>query len=115
MKPVNCASDYQFQHDLKIPNTSGVLAPPAAGAVTNVKLRLSATPTGTAINAAVNDLTASEQVGKAGRFYVVVDKALLTTHVLPLGVGASFYAIWSKSGDFDNETGDEVFTVADHG
>lgn len=110
-KAVNCAADYRFQVDIKVPNTSGVLAAPAAGAVTGIKVRLSATPFGSAINGAVDNLAASEAAGKAGRFYYEMDKTLLTTHVLPLGVGASFYAIWFKSGDMDNESVE--FIVAD--
>lgn len=103
-KRVNCAADYRFQVDIKTPNANGVLATPAAGAITGITLRLSATSFGAAIHAAVSGLAASETAGKAGRFYYDLDKALLTTHVLPLGVGASFYAVWSKSGDMDNES-----------
>ena len=77
---------------------------PAAGVITTIKLRLSATATGTAINAAVGDLATTEASGKAGRFYVTVDTTLLQTHLLPLGVGQAFYAIWSKAGDMDMES-----------
>lgn len=111
-KAVNCKADYRFQVDLAVPDSTGALAAPAAGAITGVTLRLASTETGAAIHAAVGGLAASEYAGKAGRFYVDVDAALLTTHVLPLGDGASFWAIWSKSGDFDMET--TRFLVAGH-
>jgi hypothetical protein len=78
-------------------------APATTGVITGVRLRLSASPYGAAIHVDVNDLEAIE-TATAGRFYYVVDKTLLTTHVLPLGAGASFYAVWSKSGDMDNES-----------
>lgn len=104
-KNVNCNADYTFQHDLEVPvTTTGTMGPPTLGAVTGVKLRLSATKNGVALNAAVNNLAASERSAKAGRFYVAVDAALLATHVLAMvGEGGAFYAIWFKSGDFENE------------
>lgn len=101
---VNCRADFVFQFDLQVPaSTTGELGAPALGAVTGITIRLSATDTGAAINAAVDGLAASERSGVPGRFYVAVDAALLTTHVLPLGVGTSFWAIPSKAGDFDFE------------
>lgn len=113
-KVVNCKADYRFQVDLLVPDSIGALAAPAAGAVTGVTLRLASSETGPAINAAVGNLPATEYPAKPGRFYVDVDTTLLTTHVLPLGVGASVWAIWSKSGDFDMES--TRFLVADrHG
>jgi len=106
-RPVNCKADYVFQFDLKVPAaTTGTLGTPALGAITGIVLRLAATSDGTALNAAVGNLAASERSGKPGRFYVAVDAALLTTHVLGsalVGDGGTFWAIWSKSGDFDME------------
>jgi len=110
-KAINCKADRRFQVRILVPSRTE-LVPPAAGAITGVTLRLAATETGPAIHAAVGGLAATEDPGMPGLFYVEVDAALLTTHVLPLGVGASFWAIWSKSGDFDMET--TRFIVADH-
>lgn len=109
---INCKTDQSFQVDLTTPDSAGNLAAPTLGAVTGITLRLSATQTGAAIHAAVGGLAASERAAKAGRFYVDVDAALLTTHVLPLGVGASFFAIWSKAGDMDMQSVE--YLVADH-
>lgn len=101
MKNVNCRSDYRFQVDIKVPNTSGVLAAPTLGALTGIKLRLASTPGGTTIHANVGDLSASE-TSVAGRFYVTVDAALLATHVLAaVGHRGVFYAVWSQSGNLD--------------
>lgn len=111
-KRVNCRADYVFQADLEVPAlTTGTLGPPTLGAVTDIKCRLSASRNGAALHAAVDAIAASERSGKPGRFYAAVDAALLTSHVLPLGEGASFYAIWSKAGDFDLEA--VRFLVAD--
>lgn len=111
-KAVNCRADYVFQHDLQVPVlTTGIQGAPTLGAVTSIVVRLSATKDGAAIHAAVGTLAASERSLKPGRFYVPVDATLLTTHVLPLGAGASFFAIWSKTGDFDLESFE--FQVAD--
>jgi len=100
---VNCHKDFDFQVDVTIPNTAGVLATPAAGVITALKMRLAATRNGTAIHADVDALSASERAGQAARFYVSVDKAKLETHILTLGVGAPFFAVWSKTGDMDME------------
>lgn len=111
-KRVNCYSDYPFQVDMTTQDLgTGEHGPPAAGAITGVKLRLSETATGAAIHANVGNLAAQERAEVPGRFWVDVDAALLTTHVLPLGVGATFYAIWSISGDMDREA--VPFLVAD--
>ena len=109
---INCKTDQCFQVDLATPLAStGVGAAPTLGAVTGITLRLSATRTGTAIHANVGTLAASERSAKPGRFYYVVDAALLTTHVLPIGVGRTVYAIWSKTGDMDMEA--VPFAIAD--
>ena len=102
---VNCYADFRFQRRFKIPDPNGVLNfPTSAGQITGVTLRLSATPTGAALNAAVNNLSTTEVTAVPGRLYRLVDTALLVTHVLTaLGKGARFYAIWSKSGDLENE------------
>jgi hypothetical protein len=106
-RPVNCKADYVFQFDLKVPaSATGVLGAPALGAITGVVVRLSDTSTGTALNALVGNLAASERSGKPGRFYVLVDAALLTAHVLGsalVGDGGTFWLIPSKTGDFDME------------
>jgi len=103
-KRVNCQADYVFQVDLEVPAlATGIIGAPTLGAVTDIKCRLSATATGAAIHAAVNTLAASERSSDPGRFYAAVDATLLTSHVLTLGVGKSFWAIWSKAGDFDLE------------
>jgi hypothetical protein len=112
MIKVNCKSDFCFQVGLKTPAaTTGTAGAPVLGAVTGITLRLSATRTGAAINAAVGALGAAERTATPGRFYYVVDAALLTTHVLPIGVGKTFYAIWSKAGDMDMEA--VSFAIAD--
>jgi hypothetical protein len=110
-KHVNCYSDYRFQVDITTPDSTGELAQPSLGAITGILLRLSATETGAALNAAVDALAASETAGTAGRFYYSVDTSLLQSYVLPLGVGASFYAIWSKTNDMDMKS--VRFIVAD--
>jgi hypothetical protein len=102
MKRVNCKTDYCFQVDVEVPSsTTGAAGAPALGAVTGITLRLAATRTGAALHATVGSLAASERSGTPGRFYYTVDAAALTTYVLPLGVGRTFYAIWSKTGDMD--------------
>ena len=101
-KRVNVYSDYAFQVDLKERNGAGDLATPTLGTVTGIKVRLSATKTGAAIDPDVDDLTATETT-TAGRFAAVVDTAVLQEHILPLGRDTRFYAIWSKAGDMDME------------
>jgi hypothetical protein len=108
---VDCRKKFRFQMAVKIPDTKGVLAAPAAGVVTGVLLRLSATKSGAAIHADVNALATTEASGLSGTFYAEVSKTLLETHILPLGVGLRFYAIWSKAGDMDLQY--TPFTVAD--
>lgn len=103
-KRVNAYRDYRFQVRIRIPGTNGRLRDALTGEVTGLKLRLSATPTGTALNAAVDNLPATENSADAASQYVTVDTSLLVAWVLTLqGRGASFYAIWSKSGDADME------------
>jgi hypothetical protein len=103
---VNCKSDFQFQVDVQVPGADGRLTDPGAGVVTGLKLRLAATPTGNALHATVDNLAATETSQQAStdrrRFVVAVDAALLTAHVLPLGRGTPFYAVWFKAGDLDN-------------
>jgi hypothetical protein len=108
---VDCRKKFRFQVAVEIPNTKGVLAAPAAGVVTGVLLRLSATKNGAAIHADVNALATTEASGLSGTFYAEVSKTLLETHILPLGVGLRFYAIWSKAGDMDLQY--TPFTVVD--
>lgn len=100
---VNCNKDFRFQVRIRIPGTNGKLRDALTGEVTTVKLRLSATQNGTALDAAVNNLAAVENAADAALQYVTVDTALLVAWVCPLGRGQSFYAIWSKGGDFDDE------------
>jgi len=103
-KRINCRADYVFQVDLEVPAlATGDLGAPALGAVTDLKFRLSATGTGAALHAGVDAIAASERSSDPGRFYAAVDATLLTSHVLTLGAGVSFYGIWSKAGDFDLE------------
>jgi len=112
MKKINCKSDYCFQADLTTPaSTTGTVGAPTLGAITGVTLRLSATKTGAAIHANVGTLSAAERSATPGRFHYTVDAALLTTHVLPIGVGRTVYAIWSKTGDMDMEA--VPFAIAD--
>lgn len=100
-KAVNCRSDYRFQVDIRTPSAAGTLAAPTLGAITNVKVRLSATRGGAALHANVDALSASEAT-TPGRFYVTVNAQLLADHVLGLvGDGGVFWAVWSKAGDID--------------
>lgn len=105
-RKVNCKADFQFQVDARVPGADGKPTDPGAGAIANLKLRLSATRNGAAINGAVDSLACTETALQprtdARRFKCLVDAALLTTHVLPLGVGASFWAIYSRAEDLDN-------------
>jgi hypothetical protein len=99
---VNCYADFRFQVDVKTPNSRGVLATPAAGAVTGLQLRLAGTKDGAALDPIVDNLLAIETVDQPGRFYYDADTALLQVYVLaPLGQNATFWAIWSKPGDLD--------------
>lgn len=101
-QPVNCYADFTFGVDVNMKDAATLIERPAtAGEVTNIKLRLAATKHGTAIHSDVNALAASECSGMPARFAVPMDAAVLTAHVLPLGVGRPFYAIWSKTGDLD--------------
>jgi len=102
---VDVRVDYDFWCDLTTPAAgTGVVGPPAAlGQVTGVVVRLSATKTGAAIHGDVGNLAATERNDMPGRFYYTVDTALLVTHLLPLGVGATFYAIWSKANAMDRQ------------
>jgi len=100
---VNCARDWRFQVRIQVPGTNGRLRDATAGEVSGVKLRLSASSTGAALNAAVDNLAAAENAAAPALQYVTVDSSLLTLWVLPLGRGESFYAIWSRTGDFDDE------------
>ena len=101
---VNVRTDFAFQVRVKVPGSDGVMRDATAGEVTGLKLRLSASEHGAAINAAVDNLAAAERAGNPAIQYVQVDTALLVAHVLPLGVGASFWAVWSKAGDMDKES-----------
>ena len=104
-KSVNCRTDYRFQADIRTPNAAGDLAQPAAGAVTGILFRLSATEGGPAIHANVDNLATAEASGRAGRFFVVVDTALLVTHVLgAVGHGGVFYRVVFKAGEIEKES-----------
>ena len=99
-KRVNVWADYAYQVNTTKRNGAGDMETPALGEVTGLKLRLSATRKGAAIHADVGNLSAVETL-TAGRFAYVVDTALQVEHLLPLGHGARYYAIWSKAGDLD--------------
>jgi hypothetical protein len=108
---VNCYADFRFQVDIQTPNASGKLARPSAGAISGITLRLSDSETGAALNPAVDNLPAAETTGLAGRFYYSCDTALLQSYILPLGVGKTFWAIWSKSGDMNQYS--EAYRIMD--
>jgi hypothetical protein len=99
--PLNVYADYTFQVRVQLLGTNGKLRDATTGEVPGLVLRLAATATGAALNAAVGNLAAQERTGDAAIRYVTVDTGLLQTHVLPLGVGALVYAIWSVPGDAD--------------
>jgi hypothetical protein len=100
--PVNCNAAFTYQVDIQTPvAATGDLGTPALGVLTGIKVRLSLTPTGVAINGSVGALVASERASKPGRFYYDVSQALQQAYLLPLGVGIHFYAIWSNAAGFD--------------
>ena len=101
---VNCAAAFKFRVTPTVELSPGVWGNAPVGTLTGIKLRLAATSTGTAIHADVNALPATEDSDEAGAFYVLVGPAELTAHILSLGVGRPFWAIWSKAGDFDMES-----------
>lgn len=102
---VNCRKDFRPQVYVRMPGTDGQLGDPGAGIVTTLKARISATEGGAAIHAAVNDLAVGETAVQPATgkrlFYLVIDQALMETHVLPLGVGKSFWVVYSVAGDAD--------------
>lgn len=108
---VNCHASYRYAVRVRIPNDRNVLAAPAAGVITGITLRLAATEIGDALDPAVDDMTATEADDAPGTFYVEVTQDLHETHVLPLGTGTSYYAIWSKASEFDFKT--RRFIVSD--
>lgn len=112
VRRVNAHAKYRYQVDLTTPDANGVLATPAAGTVTGILLRLASTENGPAIHASLNALPAAETTGTAGRFFVEVSQALHETHILPLGVGVTFWAVWSRAGEFDAQN---VAFVVDDG
>jgi hypothetical protein len=100
--PVNCNAAFTYQVDIQTPvAATGDLGTPALGTLAGIKVRISATPTGTAINAAVSNLSATERASKPGRFYYDMSQSFQQTYLLPLGVGVHFYAIWSNAAGFD--------------
>lgn len=102
---MNCNAANRYQVDIRVPNTLGNLAAPsAAGQLANIKLRFSATKNGAAIHANVGNLATTETSGKVGRLYHELSQALHQTHLLPLGDGASYFAIWSLASTFDIES-----------
>lgn len=99
---VNVNAGFVYQARARIPNDAGQLAAPAAlGEITGLELRLCATPTGTALDAAVDNLPAVENAEEPGLFEVTVSQADHQAHVLPLGRGKKYYGIWSKPGVAD--------------
>jgi hypothetical protein len=115
MMPIghNCNASRTYQVDARTQSaTTGGLVTPALGAITGITMRLAATRDGDAINPAVDDLPALERPEKAGRFYVAVSQQLHQDHLLPLGVGAPYFAIWYKAGEFDFYV-EEYFVLAE--
>lgn len=114
-KRVNCRAAYQFQVDAQTPGPDGRLGDPGAATLSGLVMRLSATEGGAGIHAAVTDLPCTELAAQADpaarRFKCLVSATLLTTYVLPLGEGAAFYAVFSKSGELEGRS--IRFTVAD--
>lgn len=104
-KRINCHKDFRPQVDVQTPDDYGNPNDPGAGAITTLVGRISTTETGPAIHVDVDALAFAETPlqgsADARRFFAVIDKILMETHVLPLGVGTSFYVIYSKSGDAD--------------
>lgn len=108
---VNANAGFVYQVRARIPNTAGQLAAPeTAGLITGLKLRLSATPGGAAIDPDVDDLTPTENAVEPGLFEAPVSQALQVEHILPLGRGTKYYGIWSKVGVADFLT--DTFKVA---
>ena len=98
---VNCHTSFRYRVAVQVPDAAGNLAPARVGQVRGVKLRLSANSNGVAIHANVDNLAATEEADEPSTFYVTVSKALHEAHVLPLGLGRRYYAIWSKAGEAD--------------
>ena len=102
---VNCRKDFRPQVYARTPGADGQLGDPGAGAITTLKARISATRGGDAIHATVNDLavgeTATQPATGKRLFYLTVDKAVMEAQVLPLGVGADFFVVYSVAGDAD--------------
>jgi hypothetical protein len=105
---VNCNAAFTYQVDIKVPadgtggqQDSGEMVTPNLGIVTGIKLRLSLTPTGTAIDGTTGPLSAVERANKAGRFYYRVSQAIQRASLLALGAGAEYYGIWSNAAGFD--------------
>jgi hypothetical protein len=105
---VNCNEAFTYQVDLKVPadgtggqQDTGEMVTPNLGVVTGIKLRLSLTSTGAAIDGSTGPLSAVERANKAGRFYFRVSQAIQKASLLTLGAGADYYAIWSNAAGFD--------------
>lgn len=95
---LNYYADFVAQADIQTPATTTGIYGAAAG-LTTVGVRIAATATGSAINAALSG-TASERSGKSGRYYYVFDKADLTTYLASY-LHKTVFVIWSKTGDAD--------------
>lgn len=99
---VNANAGFVYQARARIPDGSGQLAAPATlGEITGLELRLCATPTGSALDAAVDNLPAVENAGEPGLFEVTVSQADHQAYILPLGRGKKYYGVWSKAGVAD--------------
>lgn len=97
---INCNASYPYQVDArKASAQTGTLVTPALGEITGIRMYLSATRDGLAIDPDV-DFAASERPGKAGRFFVEVSQQLQQARLLSLGVGAPYFAIWYKQNEF---------------
>jgi len=102
---INCNAKQTYSADLTVPvAATGVLAAPALGAVTSIKLRFSLTKNGAAIHVDVGTLAVSERSGKPGRFYYELSQLLHQTHLLTLGEGTPYFAIYSRANEFDIES-----------
>jgi hypothetical protein len=104
-KRVNCKADYRFQVDARTFGAGGTLGQASSSDVAEIRLRLSATETGSAIHAEVDGLLLTEVTSQPSsqkrRIFREIDKQILTDRILPLGRGTTFWAIYSKSGDMD--------------
>lgn len=101
MRRVNYNASFSYGVAIKVLDSNRQLSTPALGQVTGVKLRLSLTPTGAAIDMNLNNLPASEVGTVPGEFAYDVSQALQQQYLKPLGPDVDFYAIWSNAAGFD--------------